>query len=306
MLLVGNHLIDFDGDDEAHGLVYCRGSIEPVDDPPTGRYLEQAILYRDHATSAPTARRFLARVHEPGMASRPPNGRWTSRRPNWPANHHGLGTVPYNEPTWQAFWQQSERRAGMTAIGLFVDLRRLPDSARSAAEHTAWTIELLAQRASRSGAMRRGSPSTTAFPDGYPPQPLVLAAARRGTHVADAARGPASPSDRVAPSPAPGRGGRTGRRDLGRPGRDRHRAGYSPQEFEWFGADLTKRFTTTDAAAIEVRRLLASGEVTPAPVQPEVPIWLGYQGPKAPAAAERRRRAVGASTRHCSSHIERD
>jgi hypothetical protein len=107
-LLVGNHLIDFDGEDEAHGLVYCRGYIEPVDDPPTGRYLEQAILYRDTYRRVRGVWQFVARVHELWY------GVETAERPldqppaNWPANHHGLGTVPYNEPTWQAFWQQAE------------------------------------------------------------------------------------------------------------------------------------------------------------------------------------------------------
>jgi hypothetical protein len=108
VLLVGNHLIDFDGDDQAHGLVYCRGYIEPVDDPPTGRYLEQAILYRDRYRRVDGEWRFLSRVHELWY------GVETAERPldqppaDWPTHHHGLGTVPYDEPTWQAFWQQAE------------------------------------------------------------------------------------------------------------------------------------------------------------------------------------------------------
>src|SRR6476661_10843606 len=40
ILFVGNHLIDFDGDDEAHGIVYCRGYIEPRDGPHPGRFVE--------------------------------------------------------------------------------------------------------------------------------------------------------------------------------------------------------------------------------------------------------------------------
>src|SRR4051812_12608140 len=64
----------------------------------------------------------------------------------------------------------------MPAIGLFVDLRRLPDSRRSPAAHVTRTIELLAHAES----LGRDSAWFTehhAFPDGYLPQPLVLAAA---------------------------------------------------------------------------------------------------------------------------------
>lgn len=107
ILLVGNHLIEFDGADEAHGLVYCRGYIEPVDDPPTGRYLEQAILYRDTYRRVNGVWQFVARIHELWY------GVETAERPlaqplaNWPEHHHGLGTVPYAEPNWQSFWQQA-------------------------------------------------------------------------------------------------------------------------------------------------------------------------------------------------------
>ncbi len=56
--------------------------------------------------------------------------------------------------------------------------------------------------------------------------------------------------------------------------------GYRVPEYELFGADLRRRYAQTDATATEVRRLLAPGGVTPQPVQAEVPIWMGYQGPK--------------------------
>jgi alkanesulfonate monooxygenase SsuD/methylene tetrahydromethanopterin reductase-like flavin-dependent oxidoreductase (luciferase family) len=171
------------------------------------------------------------------------------------------------------------------AIGLFVDLRRLPDSARTAAEHTAWTIDLLAHAESL-GCDAAWFTEHHGFPDGYLPQPLVLAAAvaartstmRLGTGIA---LGPLRHPRHLAEEAALVDVISNGRVEIG------IGAGYSPQEFEWFGADLSKRFTTTDAAAIEVRRLLASGEVTPGPVQTEVPIWLGYQGPQGAGRAGR-------------------
>src|SRR6185437_9965268 len=54
-----------------------------------------------------------------------------------------------------------------------------------------------------------------------------------------------------------------------------------------FGVDLARRFDRTDAVALEVRRLLGSGEITPGPAQDPLPIWLGYQGPKGAARAGR-------------------
>ena len=69
--------------------------------------------------------------------------------------------------------------------------------------------------------------------------------------------------------------------------------GYRVPEYELFGADLRRRYAQTDAKAKEVRRLLSP--VTSHPVQAEVPIWMGYQGPKGArrAGPARGRTAVG-------------
>ena len=105
-LLVGNHLIDFDDDDHAHGLVYCRGYIEPRDSRPARRLIEQMILYRDSYQRVDGEWRFVERVHELWY------GIETAERPlqqppaNWPEHHDGLGSVPYAEPTWRSFWDQ--------------------------------------------------------------------------------------------------------------------------------------------------------------------------------------------------------
>ncbi|MGX9792962.1 LLM class flavin-dependent oxidoreductase [Mycobacterium sp. MMS18-G62] len=56
--------------------------------------------------------------------------------------------------------------------------------------------------------------------------------------------------------------------------------GYRLPEYQLFGADPHRRYAQTDAKAIELRRLLSAGGVRPQPVQAEVPIWMGYQGPK--------------------------
>lgn len=173
----------------------------------------------------------------------------------------------------------------MTALGLFVDLRRLPDNARTPAEHTAWTIDLLV-RAEALGCDAAWFTEHHGFDDAYLPQPLVLAAAvagrtstmRLGTGIA---LGPLRHPRHLAEEAALVDVISGGRVEVG------IGAGYSQREFDWFGADITRRFTTTDAAAVEVRRLLASGEVTPGPVQESLPIWLGYQGPQGAGRAGR-------------------
>ncbi len=173
----------------------------------------------------------------------------------------------------------------MTAIGLFVDLRRLPDSLRSPAQHVARTIELLAH-AETLGCDSAWFTEHHAFPDGYLPQPLVLAAAvaartsrlRLGTAITLAAlRHPLHVAEEAALVDVIS----DGRFELGLG------AGYAAHEYAAFGADITRRFGSTDAVAAEVQRLLASDEVTPGPVQDPLPIWLGYQGPQGARRAGR-------------------
>ena len=173
----------------------------------------------------------------------------------------------------------------MTALGLFVDLRRLESSGRSAAAHVSHTLELL------TGAEALGCEAVWLtehhlFADGYLPQPLVFAAAvaartrrmRIGTAVILAAlRHPRHLAEEAALVDLISQG----RLELGLG------AGYAQSEYDAFGVDMARRFDRTDRVALEVRRLLASGEVTPEPVQQPLPMWLGYQGPKGAARAGR-------------------
>ena len=172
----------------------------------------------------------------------------------------------------------------MTALGLFVDLRRL-GSTRSPASHVSHALDLLAGAESL-GCQAVWFTEHHSFEDGYLPQPLVLAAAlaartktmrlgtgvllaglRHARHIAEEAALVDLISD--------------GRVELGLG------AGYAQAEYDAFGVDMARRFDRTDATALEVARLLASGEVTPEPVQQPLPLWLGYQGPKGAARAGR-------------------
>jgi hypothetical protein len=64
-------------------------------------------------------------------------------------------------------------------------------------------------------------------------------------------------------------------------------AGYSVPEYELYNTDISKRYGLTDAAVVEIRRLLDYGIVTPPAAQKPFPIWLGYQGPQGAKRAGR-------------------
>ncbi|OHV34161.1 MULTISPECIES: nuclear transport factor 2 family protein [Pseudofrankia] len=106
ILLVGNHLIDFDDDDRAHGLVYCRGYIEPRDGAQPGRFVEQAILYRDRYRRVDGEWKFASRRHELWFGIETAERPLHQRAAEWPKHHDGVGTVPYAENSWQAFWAE--------------------------------------------------------------------------------------------------------------------------------------------------------------------------------------------------------
>ncbi|MBL7627328.1 LLM class flavin-dependent oxidoreductase [Frankia nepalensis] len=166
----------------------------------------------------------------------------------------------------------------MTTFGLFVDFRRLDSSGRSAAAHGARTLELLAG-AEALGCDAAWFTEHHGFADGYLPQPLVLAAAvaarttnlRLGTAVVLA---PLRHPRHIAEEAALVDVISSGRVELGLG------AGYAQAEYDAFDVDMARRFDRTDSVALEVRRLLGSGDVTPGPVQRPLPLWLGYQGPK--------------------------
>lgn len=103
ILFVGNHIIDFEGPDRAVGIVYCRGQIQDGE-----RWIEQAIQYRDVYERRDARWLFVRRVHLLWY------GVETAERPldqppaDWPRHHVGLGTVPGDLPSWQAFWRERE------------------------------------------------------------------------------------------------------------------------------------------------------------------------------------------------------
>ena len=98
ILFVGNHVIDFDDDSHARGIVYCRGEIQDGD-----RWIHQAIQYRDRYECRRGRWHFVRRRHllwygveaECNPLRQPPA--------DWPSSHTGKGSLPESWETWQRF-----------------------------------------------------------------------------------------------------------------------------------------------------------------------------------------------------------
>ena len=172
----------------------------------------------------------------------------------------------------------------MIRLGFQFDLRNPPGWRRP------WTSLYSSALDDIADAERRGVDSVWLtehhmFEDGYLSQPFTFAAAvaartrrvRIGTAVYLAALRPAiQVAEEIAVVDILS-GGRV------EPG---FGAGYRVPEFEAFGADLSTRFDVTDNRVRQLRELWAH-KVVPPPVQPEMPFWLGYRGPKGAERAGR-------------------
>ncbi len=99
-LLVGTHVIDLDGDDAAHGLVYCHGEVQVGD-----TWVRQRILYRDTYARRDGRWRFVRRRHELWYGAEVVPNPLDQAPADWPARQVGRGTVPGSWPSWDDFWR---------------------------------------------------------------------------------------------------------------------------------------------------------------------------------------------------------
>ena len=99
ILFVGNHVIDLLDDDHAKGVVYCKGEIEV-----NGRFIQQAIVYRDTYERRDESWYFTRRQHLLFYGAEPGDNPLTLPPANWPENHTGRGTLPEDWETWKSFW----------------------------------------------------------------------------------------------------------------------------------------------------------------------------------------------------------
>ena len=163
-------------------------------------------------------------------------------------------------------------------VGIYFDLRNPREWPTDPSRLYGFTLEMC-EEAERLGCASIWVTEHHLFDDGYLPQPLTMAAAiaartknaRVGTGIVVAPlHHPAHLAEQAAVVDLIS----GGRLDLG------IGAGYRVPEFELFGADMSRRYSTTDERARELRRLWADGGITPKPVQERLPIWMGYLGPK--------------------------
>ena len=124
------------------------------------------------------------------------------------------------------------------------------------------------------------------FVDGYLPQPLTFAAAvaartkqaRIGTSVMQPAlRLPAQLAEEAAVVDILS----DGRLELG------VGAGYRVPEFTLFDVDPGTRYQRVEQCVADMRRMWSEGEITPSPVQPDLPFWGGFYGPRGARLAGR-------------------
>ena len=163
-------------------------------------------------------------------------------------------------------------------IGLYMDMRNPPEWRQDPARLYAFTLEMC-EEAERLGIDSIWVTEHHMFEDGYLPQPLTMAAAiaartrrvRIGTAVMLA---PLHSAVSIAEQSAIVDLLSDGRLELGLG------SGYRIPEFSLFGADIDRRFATTNQRVRELRQLWTENRLTPKPRQERIPIWLGYSGPK--------------------------
>ena len=100
ILFVGNHVIDFDDDERASGIVYCAAQIQNGE-----RWIRQAIRYDDRYVLRDGAWLFARRKHLLWYGVEEPRNPLLQPPAEWPRSHTGRGTLPESLDTWQRFWQ---------------------------------------------------------------------------------------------------------------------------------------------------------------------------------------------------------
>lgn len=170
-------------------------------------------------------------------------------------------------------------------VGIILDGRNPPGWRRPWPEVYGFALDVVTE-AERLGVSSVWLSEHHRFDDGYLSQPLMLAAAvaartssiRIGTGVL------------VAPFHHPVHLAEQatlvdllsgGRLDLGLG------AGRRLREFELFGADYARRYDLTDELVVRLREQWADPAVLPAPVHGDIPVWLGYYGPRGARRAGR-------------------
>jgi alkanesulfonate monooxygenase SsuD/methylene tetrahydromethanopterin reductase-like flavin-dependent oxidoreductase (luciferase family) len=170
-------------------------------------------------------------------------------------------------------------------VGIYFDMRNPPQWRQDWSRLYGFTLEMC-QEAERLGLDSVWTSEHHMFEDGYLTQPLTMLAGVAGatktiglgTAVLLA---PLRPAIQIAEEATIVDLLSGGRLELGLG------AGYRHPEFELFGADINHRYTTNDQRVTELRSIFADPRHVPSPVNGDIPILLGYQGPKGAGRAGR-------------------
>ncbi len=99
ILNVGTHQIDLIDAERATGHVYCKAEVQHG-----ARWINQAIRYDDTYARRDGRWFFARRKHLLFYGAEVGVNPLDLAPANWPEHHDGLGSIPYSDPTWQAFW----------------------------------------------------------------------------------------------------------------------------------------------------------------------------------------------------------
>jgi uncharacterized protein (TIGR02246 family) len=96
--LVASHRVDFDDDDEAHGVVYARAEHEVGNE-----WIVQTFQYWDHYVRRDGTWQFLERRILPWYAVDQRDAPLGPRKMRWPGLDHAAAPLPAAWETWRAF-----------------------------------------------------------------------------------------------------------------------------------------------------------------------------------------------------------
>jgi hypothetical protein len=101
VILVANHLIDFDTDDQARGQVWAHCFAQTLGEG----FVEQLIKYEDRYERHDGRWLFLHRRHRMwyGVAHRESPLR--QRAADWPARQVGVGDIPLSDSAFRDWWE---------------------------------------------------------------------------------------------------------------------------------------------------------------------------------------------------------
>ncbi len=105
VILVANHLIEFDGDDAATGEVWAHCFAHTANDG----FVEQLIRYHDRYIREDGRWLFLHRRHRLWYGIGHANSPLDQREANWPDRQIGVGDIPLTDPVFTKWWEARHR-----------------------------------------------------------------------------------------------------------------------------------------------------------------------------------------------------